>query len=429
MKWFKGNWISRLFDNDFFVKILSVIAAVIGWFLVALSVNPNVEATIHNVPVRVAVEQSTAQQMGLDVVEGGDQTISISVKGKRYQVGALTADDFSAVAYPTSVSTAGEYELEVVVQKVDTTEEFEILSWDPGKVTVRFDRIASKTFDLTAEAPNVKVAEGYIKGDPVATVSPKQVTITGPEQYVNQIDKNRCVVRTDVSEEISSTLTTKGTLEIYDVDGRLMDPEENKFTLSSKEFSVTIPVLKQKVLPLTFDYLNVPSGVSTADLKFNMSSASIQVAAPVEVIENMTELKVGYVDFKQFDLNYGKDFEIELPTGFKNITNLTKVTVTFDTSNLTSKNTWISNSNLKLANVPAGYNARVVTRTINSVKVIGSPNDLVGISSQDVVGEIDLMNTDIKGSGQYTVPVTVKFPSKSGVWAVGEYTAVVYVWQ
>ena len=108
MKWFKGNWISRLFDNDFFVKILSVLAAVIGWFLVALIVNPNVEATIHNVPVRVAVEQSTAQQMGLDVVGGGDQTISISVKGKRYQVGALTVDDFSAVAYPTSVSTTGE---------------------------------------------------------------------------------------------------------------------------------------------------------------------------------------------------------------------------------------------------------------------------------------------------------------------------------
>lgn len=429
MKRLKGNWLSKFFDNDLLVKIFSVVVAVIGWFLVALIVSPDAVATINNIPVRVATEKSTAQQMGLDVVEGGDQVISITVKGKRYQVGALTADDFDVVAYPTSVSTAGEYELEVVVQKVDTTKEFEILSWNPGKITVRFDRIASKTFDLSAEAPNVKVADGFIKGDPVATVSPKQITITGPEQNVNRIDKNRCVVRTDVDDEISGTLTAKGTLEIYDVDGQLMDLDANKFTLSAKEFSVTIPVLKQKTLPLTFDYLNAPSGFSAASLKYSMSSSFIQVAAPVEVIDNMTELKIGYIDFKQLGLNYSKDFEIELPTGFKNITNLTKVTVTFDTSDLTTKTTWISNSNLKLTNIPANYNARAITRTINSVKLVGSKQELVGISYQDVVGEIDLMNTDIKGKGQYTVPVTIKFPSKNGVWAVGEYTAVVYVWE
>lgn len=429
MKRLKGNWLSKFFDNDLLVKIFSVVVAVIGWFLVALIVSPDAVATINNIPVRVATEKSTAQQMGLDVVEGGDQVISITVKGKRYQVGALTADDFDVVAYPTSVSTAGEYELEVVVQKVDTTKEFEILSWNPGKMTVRFDRIASKTFDLSAEAPNVKVADGFIKGDPVATVSPKQITITGPEQNVNRIDKNRCIVRTDVDDEISGTLTAKGTLEIYDVDGQLMDLDANKFTLSAKEFSVTIPVLKQKTLPLTFDYLNAPSGFSAASLKYSMSSSFIQVAAPVEVIDNMTELKIGYIDFKQLGLNYSKDFEIELPTGFKNITNLTKVTVTFDTSDLTTKTTWISNSNLKLTNIPANYNARAITRTINSVKLVGSKQELVGISYQDVVGEIDLMNTDIKGKGQYTVPVTIKFPSKNGVWAVGEYTAVVYVWE
>ena len=246
---------------------------------------------------------------------------------------------------------------------------------------------------------------------------------------MNRIDKNRCVVRTDVDDEISGTLTAKGTLEIYDVDGQLMDLDANKFTLSAKEFSVTIPVLKQKTLPLTFDYLNAPSGFSATSLKYSMSSSFIQVAAPVEVIDNMTELKIGYIDFKQLGLNYSKDFEIELPTGFKNITNLTKVTVTFDTSDLTTKTTWISNSNLKLTNIPANYNARAITRTINSVKLVGSKQELVGISYQDVVGEIDLMNTDIKGKGQYTVPVTIKFPSKNGVWAVGEYTAVVYVWE
>lgn len=425
MKWFKGNWVSRLFDNDLFLKVISVIIAVVGWLMVAMIVSPDTEGTINNIPVRIAVEDSTAQRLGLDVVEGGDQTISVNVAGKRYVLGGLTASDFNVVAYPTSVTAAGEYELEVVVSKIDANKEFDILSWTPEKITVRFDRMATKTISLAAQAENVKVASGYILDDPVATASPKEVTITGPEQYLNLVDK--CVVRTELSDELSSTTVTKGTLEIYDQDGQLMDPEEYKFTLSSKEFSVTIPVLKQKTLPLTFDYLNVPAGFSTSSLKYTMSSKAIQVAGPVEVIDSMSELKVGYVDFKELDLDYSKEFEIELPTGFKNSTNLTTVTVTFDTSNLTSKNTWISYNNLKLVNIPQGYSARVVTQGINSVKVIGAPDDISSLSSSDVIGEIDLMNANIKEEGRYTVPVTVKFPSKSGVWAYGEYTAVVSV--
>ncbi|MCI8501414.1 MAG: hypothetical protein HFJ85_04160 [Oscillospiraceae bacterium] len=425
MKRLKESWLSKLFYNDMVVKILSVVVAVIGWFLVAMIVDPEAEATIYNIPVRVAVEGSSLQNLGLNVVGGENQTVNVRVKGKRYQIGTLTPDDFNAVAYPTSVTAPGEYQLEVFVQKADTTKEFEVLSGSLEQITVRFDRIATKTFDLAAEVGGLNLASGYIRSDPVATASPKQITITGPEQNVNRVGK--CVVRAEVSEELSKTLSVNGTLEILDADGQPLEPEENKFILSSEKFAVTIPVLKQKMLPLTFDYLNVPAGFSTDQLVCRMSSESIQVAAPVEVIDNMTELKVGYVDFKQLDLNYTKEFEIELPTGFINSTNLTKITVSFDTSGFTSKNTWISKDNLKIVNVPDGYRAKVVTRAINSVRIIGSEENLVGISYQDVVGEIDMMNTSVAEEGQYTVPVTVKFPSKSGVWAVGEYTAVVSV--
>ena len=62
----------------------------------------------------------------------------------------------------------------------------------------------------------------------------------------------------------------------------------------------------------------------------------------------------------------------------------------------------------------------------SSVKIIGTPEDLATITASDVVGEIDLLEQKITEKGQFTVPVSVKIPTKSTVWAVGEYTAIVY---
>ena len=117
MKLFRDNWFSKLFDNNLFVKVLSVVIAVISWFLVAVFVSEDARVTIYNVPVTIDMENSSAQLLGLEPVEGNEQTVNVTVQGKRYQVGALTADSFEVVALPSAVTSAGTYELEVTVRK------------------------------------------------------------------------------------------------------------------------------------------------------------------------------------------------------------------------------------------------------------------------------------------------------------------------
>jgi len=423
MKRFRSDWLPRLFENNTFVKIISVVIALISWFVVAVIIDQSAEVTVYNVPIHVQEEGTSLQELGLSVVEGDSQTANIRVQGKRYQIGALSPEDFNVTAYPASVTAPGEYNLKVTVLKADNSKDFEILSSSVSEITVRFDRVVAKTFDVSAEAPNVKAAPGYIMGDPVATASPRLITITGPEQTIEKISE--CVVRTNATAELSSTFVTEGAFEILDEAGQVLDPVENRFNVSAKEFSVSIPILKQKMLPLKFDYINMPSGLREGDIPYDLSNEYIQVAAPVELIDSLSELKIGYVDFKQLDLNYTQEFELELPAGYKNFANLTKVTVTFDTSELIAKYLWINRSNIKAVNVPSGYEVSVVTGSINSVKVLGKEDDVVSLSYADLVGEVDL--TNISEEGQYTVPVNVKFPTKNSVWAVGEYTAVVSV--
>lgn len=424
MKWFKGRRISRLFENNLFIKILSVVIAVVAWFLVATIVNPESDGIVNG--VEIEINETITQALNLEVIEGAGQKTNITVYGKRYQVGTLTASDFVVTAYPTGVDEAGEFKLTVVVERSQTsTINFEIKDWSVKEITVRFDHVVSRTFDLKARASSITVASGLIFDDPVAVASPQKITIEGPESNINRIGE--CVVVTYASEGISATTTKDGVLEIYDTDGQLMDMDENQFKGSVENFKVTIPVLKQKRVPLTFDYLNIPTGFDTSTLKYTMSEKYIDVKGPVNAVDGITELKIGYIDFKQLDLNYTKEFDIELPTGLTSPTNLKKVTIQFDTEGYTSKALWINFSNLRIENQPGGYTVSIVTQRINSVKMIGKSEDLDLLMATDLIGRLDLSNINISETGNYTVPVRVETPSNSGVWAVGEYSAVVYV--
>lgn len=432
MKWFRSNWISKLFDNEVFIRIFSVIIAVVGWFLVALMVKPDSIGNISNVPVTIEMDNTDAQMLGLEVVEGGDQTVTVTVNGKRYRVGSLTADNFEAIARPDQVTSPGTYELEVVVQKrtsiTDNGSDYEIESINPSTITVKFDRIVSREFsasesNLEVLADGITPAEEYIKGTP--TISPDTVTVTGPEGDMERIAK--CVVRTDAIEERSESYTAEGTVEFYDADGQLLDFSNNpNVKLSSERYTITVPILKQKTLPLTFDYINVPDGFDISTLKYTMDNPSLEVAAPASVIDNISSLRIGYVDFRNLTLNASFDFDINLRSSMRNINNVESVNVTFDMSAYTSKTVRIPYANLRVVNKPESIDARVTTQYI-SVQLIGTPEDLAMVTANDVIGEIDMVDQRVTDASSVTLPVTVTVPSKTSVWAVGEYSAIVRV--
>lgn len=430
MKLFRKNWLSRLFDNDVFVRILSVIIAVIGWFLVTTIVDPSAVVKISNVPIKISLDNTNAQLLGLEVVEGGDQTVNISVKGKGYQLGSLTAENFEATLRTATVTGPGTYELEVAVSKRETLDnpDFQIISANPSKVTVRFDRIISKDFalkdsTLEVQAEGVQAADGYIKGTP--TVSPETITITGPETDVKQVSK--AVISTSVKEYRSESLTTDGKFELYDAEGKVIDQSKSKLKFSADKFTITVPILKETTLPLIFDYLNVPDGFDTSVLKFSIDNPSLEVAAAAKVLEGRTDLNIGYVDFRKLDLNATFNFAINLPSTIKNLNNIETATVKFDMSDYTSTSVRLQGKNIRIINKPESIQATVKTSYISAVKIIGNPDDIKTLSAGDVIGEIDLLEQKFSGSGSYDVPVRVLIPSKTGVWAYGEYTAVLSV--
>ena len=90
----------QLFSNTKFLVVFSIVVAFIFWIVVALEYAPVVENEIKDIPVKIDMNNSVPDKLGLQIFGQSDYTINVTVRGNRYIVGGdlLTADDFEATA-------------------------------------------------------------------------------------------------------------------------------------------------------------------------------------------------------------------------------------------------------------------------------------------------------------------------------------------
>jgi len=107
--------LNRLFNNDRFVLIFSIITAIIVWTLVAINVSPETERVVPNVKVTIETKNSVPTQLGLKVFGETDFYVDVTVVGKKYLVSqsALSAEDIIVSAITEDVTTAGIHRLDL----------------------------------------------------------------------------------------------------------------------------------------------------------------------------------------------------------------------------------------------------------------------------------------------------------------------------
>ena len=117
MKKLKLPSFSKLMDNNRFLTVISVLSAILAWFFVTTTIDPNQAITVDDIPLHVDVAGTSAAANHLNIIEGADQKISIRVEGKRYRIATLTPDDFVVSVNMADVNEAGEYNLPLTVSK------------------------------------------------------------------------------------------------------------------------------------------------------------------------------------------------------------------------------------------------------------------------------------------------------------------------
>lgn len=407
----------KIFDNNKFIIVLSVIIAVIALFVVKVTIDDETGKWIYKVPVKIEMSGTAAEKAGLSVIGEQSQTVNVYVQGKRYIIGNLDVDDLVAIATPTDVTKAGEYELEVTALNKNTNLSFQIDTPSPSKITVRFDTMTTQEFPVSVELGSVAAAEGFIQD--TAFAQPESIRVTGPVGDLAKIAK--CVAKADISGTLQETTVKKAEIQFYDKDNNRLDFEQY-LSYTPQTVDVTVPIYKQTTVPLTFEYTNVPNGFPIDQLSYTMSHTHLTIATPNEASGSISEFSLGSIDFRDIDIGSVITLEVVMPAGYRNIDNVDKVTVQFPKENMSSKSITISDINI--ANAPNNYRINLISKRITNVKIIGPKSIVDSITAADVVATVDLLGTTIT-KNRFTVPVKITIPNKGLVWATGKYNVVI----
>ncbi len=416
---------SAIFRKPSYTAVFSMAVAVVCWFVIITVTSDERTVEIRNVPVTVDTSSGILSSLGLNVIEGEGETVSVLVHGRSTVVGSLSADDITLRADLSGI-TGPVSNKELDIKAVDTGGEYEIVSITPSSIRVTFDRLMDKGMPISLDINGLSVPdEGYMLGD--VAISPTSVTIVGPEVDLNRIAK--AVVRADIGEPLTQSQIITAEIEFYDNEGRKIDiSSQNHISTSVSTVDISIPVKKIVELPLTLNFLNVPEGFPIEELEYSLSNETITVAAPEDSIKNYYEIVLGHVDFTELDLtqNNTLTYDVRLPAGFVNINNIESVVVEFDPQDIIAKNFNLKSSNFSVINVPPGYDVQVMTSAINNVRMVGDKATIEKLLATDLVVEIDMSDSEIQ-TGQYQRPVRIYAPNKGFVWAVGDYSAVISV--
>lgn len=420
-----GIFFSRLFEKDVVVKITSLVAAIVIWFVISVSAYPTMKKPVYSVPVQIALEGTYADANGLQAMSVSTETVNIVVEGKREQVGNLTADELVAVASAENVMYAMEYNLPLEIV-CSSGKEFTVESIEPSSVTVDFDEIISKEIELTPELSGISAADGYfIDGEDSVIVVPNIITVTGPAEILKTVTKASAVVSEDVSLTKTEDFKTSA-VKLYRGNAVVTDEDKERLSFDKTDFTVHVPVFGKKTLQLNVRITNAPDSFNIDKFReqLELSVDEIEVAVPNELMnDNDNEiLDIGVIDMREVDI--GKEFTFEvnnfLPEGYLDRNEIGTVTVKCPSEGLVKRAIHITNPSIQIVNVSSRYDFRIVTSGVTPI-FIGPEESMEKLTYIDVIAQVDMLNglNVEEGKSYMKPPVTFSIPAFDDVWCIG----------
>ena len=416
-----GNVLSSFFSSKPATALLSVLFALVIWFTISINVYPSTPVRFYQLPLQIDLTGTAAQASGLSVVSCDVETVNVELVGNRSQVGRLTEEDLVVYAELENINSAGEYDLNLNVQ-ANNGITFQVDKIVPATAKVKLDKIETRTFNVTADLPNIKVASGHILNSDEVVCEPATIDITGPAAQLDAIGKVSAYY--DRSMELDSSYQGyTNQVKLYTENGSLVDSEG--LDIPTTNFQISVPVLTQKTLPLTYNLIGCPSNFDQDWLRerLSLSEETITLASRTGAnFANEDWAVEDVVRLSDIDLDYSAKLKISAEEDLINLSGIQEVTLTLDNTGLAKKNFTVSSDNISVINAPVNYDFSLVTRQLE-ITVIGSEEQLVSLTADDIIITVDLRsyNAD-QDSASFIWNSSISFYQKDRLWATGSYT-------
>lgn len=417
----------QLFSNTKFLVVFSILVAFIFWIVVALEYAPVIENEIKDIPVKIDMNNSVPDKLGLQIFGQSDYTINITVRGNRYIVGGdlLTADDFEATAQTAYVDSAGKHSLVVKVTAKDANADYEIISKSTDYIEVYFDKYAEKEVEVTPRIISELddyTADDYMFDKADIIYETKTVKVSGAQTEVNSITAAYADIPIEKKLTQSETIDASVVLS----NGSDLDSKYVKINGESRlTVPVTLPVYKMQTSAVSVSFKNTPSDYINSPLLYSISPSRVRVAVLQNGSDTTNSLEIGTIDFANITPSNGSfTFLASNVKTAKFLDGTTSFNVEVNTDGLSTKKLEPNINSIMITGGSGVSAGNVDLSSIGSVTVVGTQTALASVNANILEVNINLTNIKLE-EGENTVPVTVTLKNSKNCWVSGSYSAVI----
>lgn len=393
----------KIITNNFGLKLLAALFAVILWLVVVNIDDPKISQRFSASVVIENADYLTDQGKYYEVLDDTN-TIVFTVTAKRSYIEKLSNTDFKAVANMENAAIdndtgRGKVPIEVTALRYST---LVTISKATQNLEIALDNLAQEQFMIGVETVGT-LADGCALGE--VTVSPNLLRVSGPESVVNTIDHvtaniDVTNVATDVVASVIPTL--------YDSEGNVID--KNKLTLNMSTVTVTARILDIKDVSLIFDVTGTPAdGYAYMDMEYEPKTISIK--GTVSALNSVTAVHIpgSALDISgaRDDITQVIDVSEYLPDNVTVVDqSQAKVTVTVHIAQLSTKSFNLFPSSVNVLNLPEGCHLSFGTSVIR-VNVSGVAEDLEALDADSITASIDAGSLT---PGTHEVEIALELP-------------------
>lgn len=397
------------------LKIIAFVFAVLLWLIVANVDDPVARRTYSDIPVVFANDDIISQEGNVYQVLD-EQSVSVVVSARGSVLQDIHSGDIVATADIKEMDTdTGLVPIQVTINNLSAGNDYQSAEALPRNIRIQVEKTGKKVLSLSVDQTG-EPRDGYVLGD--MTVSPEQITITGPESRIEQIDQ--AVALIDV-EGISRDSDVTAELRLYDAYGNQVSTNQLYNNLGDDGITVHVEVLQKKTVPVTFNVSGTPAD-GYRYVECTSEPESVQICGKSDVLREVDSIEVPAdvlnIDGASENMTETVDITPYLPDEvelYEESSGKISVTVVIEEEDTRTIDFMVSSIR--------------ITNLSDDLQVSYEPDAEISLQfrgEQDLLDVLDISNAvsinlkDYKQAGTYNIPVEIDVPD--GIEVVGEPT-------
>lgn len=393
----------KMFTDNLWLKILSVLMAILIWIVVLNINDPSKTRTIAGVRVELLNEDIiTGNNQVYEILDG--QLVSITMTGPRTIVDTLKAKDFIVTADFKDLSQANSIPINVELAEYSYQQKVTINKKSHNTVQLLIEDLKEKEYEVEVKYIG-HPAEGYVVAGTM--LEAPTVKITAPES-VHQNIKQVCV-NVDVSNA-TADFEMLVPVKVYDSKAVELVQAENKVSVNITSMKAENTVYYTKKIPIVHDdIVSHIDGLEISDVHLNMNE--ISVMGRKETLDEITQLKLPIEGITleenndQIEVNY--DLNELLPEGVYLNGQSTTLKLTIYLIQRTQRVLTIRIADIGIRNIPDGMGASIVDSGTVRVTIEGVRQTVEELDPDKISAYVTVRNTNTE---TVSLPVELQLP-------------------